>query len=572
MTGRVSLMCLLVGLSILSKLEAQTHECLIQDGREANGDDSSCESYWECEDGEGTLQRCEGDSQFDFARRECLHNRAVWCQWQYDTVQQRGGLAGTPFDPRRPVNVRKPWLQGQGSGTYTGARAVTSFTHTHDGGTHVHLLDANGRYVDTTDHFHEYTRPPGQRRPQKREAGHQLGVEAADTRRNNHQAAKQLTSIHKASSAEHAYNSRGRQLGIDYDVMALKPGHGERDDVRKHEDHVEKGAKENEATGDYDADAEYDDADGGRFICGVAHGREPNMQDSECTSFWECSKYKGTQMECDEGYLYDVYAKDCRPHHEVDCRGQLQKFKDEEPEHRAEVEVKDDGVTVVHHFYHGGKQMSADLKPPPVHHDVNYVNFEQERDMKLSPQRASAARMSRRSAGISGDSGSILSDISLNPFRAWVARLQSPPKFIGNRSTIERSHVESGNKMDAVGSTVYSVDGNQTVADNQAIPVISLLQNPRTTEEIQPPMQKFRSTMPFSSPEKPDALGDVAARGAQHDISIKQLEDSSSPRGSSDVESRRWSYQAPGLNGKAAAASSSLLDDGESPFVPSPQV
>ncbi|KAH9515559.1 hypothetical protein Btru_011399 [Bulinus truncatus] len=403
------------GLTFLLAPHASAHDCEIEQGREVNVDDDSCESYWSCKDYEGTLSHCDGDTQFDFAWRECRPNREVWCQWQVQTVQRKGGLEGTPFDmsPRKKYNVKKSWLREMVQGgryrpilTYNGERPAKSYTHTHDGSTHMHLLDAKGQYIDTTDHFHESRGSPSivrERREAKVEdvhAGSDKKILAASESSMKSPGAKKF---HKKLGAEDKqFQRRSHELGIYYDVTLIKSDKdgGEKggsvtsngDDVDKKDtpeinggDYPDGGKDKNtENTADEYEYYDYEDAD---IVCHGGFGREPDLQDMECKLFWECTKQSVSYLECDDGYLYDIEKKDCVYHTKVNCQEQLHKALQARPEYPTVEARKGNDMTVVHHYYHGGAKPSQGHKLPDEIYKVD------DNDMDSPGDRSTLAKM-----------------------------------------------------------------------------------------------------------------------------------------------------------------------------------
>ncbi|XP_059144572.1 uncharacterized protein LOC131931746 [Physella acuta] len=342
-----------------------THDCQYEEGSEPNTEDQSCETFWECGDYEGTLRRCPSNTQFDFIRTECRPNREIWCHWQFQRAQERGWQR-QEFRPQIQSNIpiHKHWLQErvnrefQDAITYTGERPVSSFTHTHDGSTHVHYLDANGNFIDTTDHFHRLRKP--------RDTEHVLLAQNQGLNLSPDSLIQTFMELlnddDPSNFHEREYNSRSRKLGIDYDVMSLK----------QKDDRMGVSQSKNRAENDGKDEEETEEEDSRKFghRCRVKRGREMNARDPLCRRFWECEHNMGVEMECDEGYLFDVSAQECLPQARVNCLRQHHRVKVTEP--KSSSEKKDQGLTVVHHFYHGGAKPGPDVQPGAIF-DVNGV-------------------------------------------------------------------------------------------------------------------------------------------------------------------------------------------------------
>ncbi|KAK0061118.1 filaggrin-2 [Biomphalaria pfeifferi] len=395
---------LIICLSVLLVPCVVAYDCEVEQGREVNLEDDSCESYWTCKDYDAVLSHCEDDTQFDFAWRVCRPNREVWCQWQVHTVQRRGGLKGTPFDLSavQAYSVRKPWLREMFHGqnrpllTYNGQRPTKSYTHTHDGSTHTHLLDSRGQYIDTTDHFHESRGSPSIVR-ERREAKYENLVTGADVdavKQTSDALAsqKRVRKFHKRIGGEgKVFNKRSQELGMDYDVNILKPNkeneneeegmskNGNGEDAKRYlpETSDEDSGKDGYLPKDY----EYNEYAGDDAVCLGGVGREPDLEDSECKLFWECTKESVSYLECDDDYLYDFEKKDCLPYSEVKCKEQLSKAKQTNSRETTVEVKKGKDMTVVHHYYHGG------AKPMPGQLPDELFKLDEEDDLDLAGER-----------------------------------------------------------------------------------------------------------------------------------------------------------------------------------------
>lgn len=70
-------------------------ECSSGWGKEPKYDDSSCKSYWYCEDYYGRVEHCPHGYQFHYEYKDCLKDEDVLCKWQLSSYHSSYSSSGS---------------------------------------------------------------------------------------------------------------------------------------------------------------------------------------------------------------------------------------------------------------------------------------------------------------------------------------------------------------------------------------------------------------------------------------------------------------------------------------------